>query len=470
MSSNQTIRRLSEATADKAKDAIEAPNEHEVLVRVTDIVKCYQIYETPQERLKQALFPRLCRLFGKSPQKYFREFWAVKGVSFEVNRGDTLGIIGRNGSGKSTLLQMICGTLTPTSGVVELHGKVAALLELGAGFNPEFTGRENVHMNATLLGLSEAQINSKLDDIIAFADIGEFIDQPVKMYSSGMYVRLAFAVIAHVDADILVIDEALAVGDAVFSQKCMRYLRSFKQRGALIFVSHDTSSVTNLCQEAIWLDQGAVRKQGGAEQVAKAYLKYTAEEVYGDLVKLEETGSDSVKPGEFIDAETKLELFDNIANSEGWKSNAAEITRVRLTTVDGESIPFFLGGERVSLSIEARINRGLESSIIGFFIKDRLGQSLFGEHTYNYSPNLAATKGDVIEANFIFSLPLLPNGSYSMTVSIADGDPWTNVQHHWLHDALILKVSSPKLRYGLVGLPFEKVAIHVKKPSQNENI
>ena len=429
-----------------------------VMIRLADVAKCYQIYETPQDRLRQAIYPRIRKFLRWPQKKYFREFWAVKGASLEVRVGDTLGIIGRNGSGKSTLLQMICGTLTPTGGTIEVNGKIAALLELGAGFNPEFTGRENIYMNATVFGLTERQINSKLEEIIAFADIGDFIDQPVKIYSSGMYVRLAFAVIAHVDADILVIDEALSVGDAVFSQKCMRFLRSFRERGTLIFVSHDTSSVINLCHEALWLDQGAVRQHGTALEVANAYLKYTADEVYGDIVKLEKVGAvTEIDSGKVkVDEDTRFELFDNITNSDGWKSGAAEIVSVDLSEAN-QSATVFSGGERVVLVIRAQAMKQIESAIIGFFVKDRLGQPLFGENTYSYFPGLKLAQGQVLEASFTFSLPLLPNGEYSMTVSIADGDPWVNIQHHWLHDAVLIRVSSPKLRYGLVGIPFESV-------------
>ena len=199
----------------------------EIAIRVTNLSKCYQIYENPRDRLKQFVVPRVKHAFGRQSCNYYREFWALRDVSFEVKRGETVGIIGRNGSGKSTLLQMICGTLTPTNGTVETSGRVAALLELGSGFNPEFTGRENVYMNGAVLGLSKEEIDARFNDIAEFADIGDFIEQPVKTYSSGMMVRLAFAVIAHVDADILVIDEALAVGDTFFTQKCMRFLRNF---------------------------------------------------------------------------------------------------------------------------------------------------------------------------------------------------------------------------------------------------
>ena len=189
----------------------------DIAIKVQNLSKCYHIYDSPRDRLKQFIAPRLQRLTWQTPKQYFREFWAVKDVSFEIKKGETVGIIGRNGSGKSTLLQMICGTLNPSHGSIETNGRIAALLELGSGFNPEFTGRENVYMNASVLGLSNKEIDERFDDIVAFADIGEFVEQPVKTYSSGMMVRLAFAVIAHVDADILIIDEALAVGDAFFT-------------------------------------------------------------------------------------------------------------------------------------------------------------------------------------------------------------------------------------------------------------
>ena len=238
--------------------------EGEFAVRLDSVAKCYQIYERPQDRLKQSIMPRLQSLVGKERTRYYREFWALKGVDLHVRKGETVGIVGRNGSGKSTLLQILCGTLNPSAGSVEVNGRVCALLELGSGFNPEFTGRENVYMNGAVLGLTREQIDERFDDIVAFADIGEFIEQPVRTYSSGMYVRLAFAVIAHADADVLVIDEALSVGDVFFGQKCMRFLREFMKHGTVIFVSHDTSAVLNLCDRVVWMQEGVVVEEGEA--------------------------------------------------------------------------------------------------------------------------------------------------------------------------------------------------------------
>lgn len=438
----------------------------EIVVSVRDLSKCYQIYATPQDRLKQSIMPRLQRLFGASPRRYFDEFWALRDVSFDIRRGDTLGIIGRNGSGKSTLLQMLCGTLTPTAGEIQIKGRVAALLELGAGFNPEFTGRENVYLNATVLGLTSEEVDARFASIASFADIGDFIERPVKTYSSGMYVRLAFAVVAHVDADILVIDEALAVGDAVFGQKCMRFLRRFKEHGTLVFVSHDTSAVLNLCQTAVWLDKGCARMQGAAQDVANAYMRYTAEQVYGDAVKLYDLdGVSEPEPLELppipVDENTRLTMFDNIRNSDGWTTGKATVVAADFRTQAGQILGVFAGGERVRLQVRVTVQETLSSPIVGFLVKDRLGQELFGENTFTTHPGHVATAGQSIEAVFAFVLPMLPNGVYSVTVAIADGDLANHIQHHWLHDALMIHVSSAKPRYGLVGIPFDRVEMKV---------
>ena len=254
----------------------------EIAIRVQNLSKCYQIYSAPRDRLKQFVVPRLQRMGGQTPRQYFREFWALKDISFEVKKGETVGIIGRNGSGKSTLLQMICGTLSPTGGNVETNGRIAALLELGSGFNPEFTGRENVYMNAAVLGLSKEEVDERFDDIAAFADIGQFIEQPVKTYSSGMVVRLAFAVQAMIDPDIFVVDEALAVGDEKFQRKCFARLEEQKSRGsAILFVSHSPANIIELCDKTLFLDQGARLMYSAPLDTIHAYQRMiyaTAEE------------------------------------------------------------------------------------------------------------------------------------------------------------------------------------------------
>ena len=439
-------------------------------IRVNNLSKCYQIYEAPRDRLKQFVMPRLRRALGRQSKQYFREFWALKDVSFEIKKGETVGIIGRNGSGKSTLLQMVCGTLTPTSGSIETKGRIAALLELGSGFNPEFTGRENVYLNASVLGLSNEEINGRFDDIAAFADIGDFIEQPVKTYSSGMMVRLAFAVIVHVDADILVVDEALSVGDAVFNQKCMRFIRAFQERGTLLFVSHDMGAIQNLCKSALWLSHGQVQLTGTSKDVAEAYLHYTLQEVYGDKVKLNNTSmvTDSEndkdeQPVLAINYDSRLTVLDNTHNATGWKTGAAEIVSLSFKKIGLGQEGIFIGGEKVCLSIRARAHEVLENPILGFVLRDRLGQDMFGENTLSFT-SIAPRKimpGQEFTGEFDFRLPMLPNGEYVIMTSMANGTQYDNVQHHYMHDAFVVNISSSKIRFGLVGVPFERVVLEV---------
>lgn len=444
---------------------------NEIAIRVTGIGKRYHIYDRPQDRLKQSIMPYLRHLVGRQARNYFRDFWALQDISFDLRKGETMGIIGRNGSGKSTLLQIICGTLFPTVGEVEVNGRVAALLELGAGFNPEFTGRENVYMNGTLMGLTGKEIDERFDRIAAFADIGEFIEQPVKAYSSGMFVRLAFAIIAHVDADILVVDEALAVGDAVFTQKCMRYIRKFQENGALLFVSHDMGSIINLCQNAIWLGNGRICQSGPSKQVSEAYLQYTLQEICGEEAKLTSIPQDKpsklaadeeyAPPPVLLAYEAQVSVRDNILDASGWRTGGAEIVSVHLDHIEPGVEGIFCGGERVRMSIHARAIQPLDQPILGFLVRDRLGQDLFGENTLpftNLNP-LPVSAGQSFFGEFIFRLPMLPNGQYAVMVSVANGDLCDNVQHHWLHDALIVNVSSSKVRYGLVGVSFEQVSL-----------
>jgi len=285
-----------------------------------------------------------------------------------------------------------------------------------------------------------------------------------------MYVRLAFSVIAHVDADILVVDEALSVGDAVFNQKCMRFIRSFQERGTLLFVSHEMAAVQNLCKSAMWLGHGRVQKIGPSKEIAESYLHYTLQEVYGDKVKLE-TATSAVDQGAnendnddvFLDYESKFYITDNIDAATGWKTGAAEILSLTLTKMTGEIIGVFEGGERVCMKIHARANEVIEKPILGFVLRDRLGQDIFGENTLSFTAMkpIGLIARQEFEAEFIFRLPMLPNGEYIVMASVADGDQYENVQHHYLHDAFVVNVSSSKVRFGLVGVNFEQVNMKV---------
>lgn len=442
----------------------------EISIKVENLSKCYQIYETPRDRLKQFIIPRAQRLLSQAPKKYYREFWALNDVSFEVRRGETVGIIGRNGSGKSTLLQMICGTLNPSGGAISAFGRVAALLELGSGFNPEFTGRENVFMNAAVLGLSKDEIDQRYDAIISFADIGEFIEQPVKSYSSGMMVRLAFAVIAHVDADILIIDEALAVGDTFFTQKCMRFLRKFMRTGTILFVSHDTGSIRSLCNKAIWLEKGAILQQGDPKDVCDSYLEafYEAQQGKSTTTRMKKRAEPESNKEykdqrhEFLNASNlrnDLELFNFDPEASSFGKGLARITSVEFQTMQGDSLNWIVGGEGVSLKIEAEIYAMLDSPIIGFSIKDKLGQVLFGDNTYlSYVENsLVCEEGEIVTAVFKFLMPRLAAGDYSVSVAIANGTQQDHVQHHWIHDAIYFKSESTSVATGLMGVPMSTI-------------
>jgi lipopolysaccharide transport system ATP-binding protein len=436
----------------------------DITISAEALGKCYYIFAQPQDRLKQMLW--------RGRRRYYREFWALKDVNFQIRRGESVGIIGRNGSGKSTLLKLLCGTLTPTEGNIAWNGRIAALLELGTGFNPEFTGRENVYLNASILGLSDTEINERLADIVTFADIGDFIDQPVKTYSSGMYLRLAFAVMAHVDADILIIDEALAVGDIFFVQKCMRFLRKFQSHGTLFFVSHDTGSVINLCDRAIWLDQGRVRELGTAKEVCEQYLATLREQPDGRGRSTQLALSPAPEMAERIDIvrdgydqrlevinrsrlRNDLELFPFRFNPAAYGTRAVRIHDVLLQDEHNRPLHWIVGGEMVTLVTRAVAEDDIINPIIGFFVKDRLGQNLFGDNTYlTYATEFREVMaGEVMTARFTFRMPVLPVGDYSVDVVAASGTQAEHVIHCWCNDALIFKSHASSVHQGLVGIP-----------------
>ena len=466
MSSEPSVERTSREAVDEVAAAGFAV---ETMISVSAVSKCYQIYDRPEDRLKQSLLPRLQRALGRAPSNYYEEFWALRDVSLNIRKGETVGIIGRNGSGKSTLLQTICGTLTPTSGSVEINGRVAALLELGAGFNPEFTGRENVYMSGALLGLTRTQVQERFDDILAFADIGDFIEQPVKTYSSGMYVRLAFAVIAHVDADILVIDEALSVGDVFFGQKCMRFLRKFKEEGTVIFVSHDATAVVNLCERAILLEHGSIKLEGDAKTVCEAYhASGYNQEVKATVTRPPAAGVDEASQADFradrINASAlrnDIEVFRFVAEKSGFGNGMASVISSRLTDSEGADLRWIVGGEVVKLEIAVTAHALLESPIVGFFLKDRLGQALFGDNTYlTYDATpIRMEAGDTIVATFEFVMPLLPIGTYSFDMAVANGTYHEHEQADWIHDGLVIESHSSSVSTGLVGIPFRNIEV-----------
>ncbi|MFZ4288296.1 ABC transporter ATP-binding protein [Variovorax sp. HJSM1_2] len=438
----------------------------DAVIDIHGLSKRYEVYAQPRDRLRQMFLPKLRQLAGFESREYFKEFWALKNVNFSVARGETVAIIGQNGSGKSTLLQLICGTLSPTSGEAKIHGRIAALLELGAGFNPEFTGRENVFLSGLLYGISQKELESRYDAIVAFAEIGDFIDQPVKTYSSGMYVRLAFAIAAHVNADVLVVDEALSVGDVRFTQKCMRFLREFQKTGTLLFVSHDTSAVIGLCSRAVWLDRGVLRMDGPAKETVETYLAAQHaqdREVLGHGVELKVTPQHSTEPlseEATLAVETAAAAHFKSARSE-FGAGGAGIVSARLVNEAGVPIVMTYGEDLVRLEVTAEVYQPLDNLIFGFYLKDRLGQRLFGENTLAVkdASSIAVLPGERLSAIFKFRMPILPGGTYSLDLAIASGTQDSHTQQHWMHDALEVRAADTTITHGLIGLPMQSISV-----------
>jgi ABC-type polysaccharide/polyol phosphate transport system ATPase subunit len=376
----------------------------DIAIRASHLSKCYHIYNNPHDRLKQFVIPRLQRMTGRQSKQYFHDFLALDNVSFEIKKGETVGIIGRNGSGKSTLLQIICGTLSPTEGNVEVNGRIAALLELGAGFNPEFTGRENLYMNATILGLSNKEIEACFDDIVAFADIGEFIDQPVKTYSSGMYVRLAFSVSVHTKPDILVVDEALSVGDFVFQNRCMEKIQALKQAGtSILFVSHDLGTVQIICDRAIWMEHGSIEAFGTVNAVCQDY--YAA----GLKKKLPVTQHLTVPAKE---AYIPQQL-----------TGMAHFSRLRTLDHHGQPCESFNVGDAMSIEFELQADSALDESIFTISIYRADGDWSIGQTSAEkqvFWP--AVTAGETLTGQLLLSPVSLTPADYKICFSAFSTD------------------------------------------------
>jgi lipopolysaccharide transport system ATP-binding protein len=485
--------------------------EEPVVVRVDNVSKVYGIWSSPKARLAlpilnlaQRIVPvtgnRLEKLRHRVGQMY-RPFHALQDVSFEIRKGESWGFIGVNGSGKSTLLKIISGNLRPTSGRVEVEGKVA-ILDYGSGINGEFTGRENVYLKASILGLTGKQIDERFDSIAAFADIGEFMDQPVKTYSSGMGARLGFAIMAHVDADIMITDEALAVGDAFFVQKCMAHIRSFLKKGTFLFVSHSVNDIVALCQKAVWLEHGRIRAIGSAKEVTEAYLSSAT--LTDSRKFLEETGA--LAPGSDGDAverraggraeliqpklsdlanyrpprrirDPRLEYLNRspwrndmqipefVLDTPGFGVGGARIEDVAFEDESGAVLSWVIGGEMVRLSIMLRAERDLESPIVGFQVKDRLGQTLFADNTYlaTVEQPLWVPAGRRFQAEFCFQMPLLPVGDYVIRAATAVGSESQNAMMHCIDNALVFRSNTSGMRHGLVGVPMQHIKMSLQE-------
>lgn len=383
---------------------------------------------------------------------------ALRDISLELAWGDALAIVGRNGAGKSTLLQIACGTLTPTAGSLERFGRVAAMLELGAGFKPDFTGRENVFLNASIYGLGDEEIERRFDSIADFAEIGAYMDRPVAEYSSGMFARLAFAVCAHVDADILVVDEVLAVGDVAFQAKCRRFMEEFLRRGAILFVSHDEHLVMSVCNRAIWLDRGFSAATGKPEEVLRAYRH--AVEMGERAVEWQHSAvTDQRKTFPALDDPRRgtnpvaVSPFRSFAPAHG--DGSAVIDDVYFADSAGVQLQTVQGGGSVTLVIVGRAVRDLCRPIAGFIFRDRSGQNMFGDNTYLKYRDAPVTigAGQRFRATLVFDLPFLPNGTYSIAPSLIEGSQQNHVHLFWMEEALLLTAHNSPVTVGKIGVP-----------------
>ncbi|HEY3777889.1 MAG TPA: ABC transporter ATP-binding protein [Rhizomicrobium sp.] len=436
----------------------------EIVLSASGLGKAYRLHLRADERLSKYV--------SGAGRRGGEEFWALKNVDLALRRGEALGVIGENGAGKSTLLRLLCGTLRPSAGTAVVKGRMAALLELGSGFNPRFTGRENVWLNAAVLGLSKAQISERFGAIAEFAGIGEFMDLPVKLYSSGMQARLGFAVSAHVDADIMIVDEILAVGDAAFAQKCHRYLERFRAKGTLLFVSHNSGLVAKLCDRALWLDHGEVRALGPAAEVCADYVTNIAERGAAQEIRAQESPGHRwriAEPPPLV-RDSRHRAPNRIAVSPfnpdaPWHGHGgADILEVSFSGGGGQRLGEITGADEVELRIVCRAERDLVRPILGFLLRDRLGQNVFGDNTYlacRDAPR-AVRVGETFVAVFRFQFPFLAPGDYGLTVAITEGSQEDHIHIHWIEEALVLNALESPVRRGIVGIPATDVCLEME--------
>ena len=388
------------------------------LVLVQNVSKLYRLYGRPADRLREML-PRA--------RQRHSEFWALRDITFHLEKGEMLGLVGPNGCGKSTLLQIVSGILQPTTGRVVTHGRIAALLELGAGFNPEFSGRENVYLNGEILGLSRSEIGQAMPSIEAFAEIGAFIDRPVKEYSSGMYVRLAFSTAIHVDPDILIVDEALAVGDAVFANRCVRKFQELRERKiTVLFVSHDLGLVKQLSDRAILLLGGRIAAEGAPSDVINRYIGLVLEK-----------------------QEPQDKKGDRVRSSFRHGDGSSEILDVSLLNANGAAVASVASGEPITVRVRSRFRRPMSDPMVGILIRTRIGMDVYGTNTRLEQAELGNfQEGDELEVDFAIECWLTPQ-QYTLTVATQNPD---GSSHDWLDDAIAFEVVDARVAAGVANL------------------
>lgn len=419
----------------------------ETAILVDHVSKMYKLYDKPMDRLKESL--------GLSHKKKYKEHYALRDVSFQVHRGETVGIIGTNGSGKSTILKIITGVLSPTNGSVQVNGRISALLELGAGFNQEYSGIENVYLNGTMIGFSREEIDAKLDDILRFADIGDFVYQPVKTYSSGMFVRLAFAIAINIDPEILIVDEALSVGDVFFQAKCYRKFEEFKDMGkTILFVSHDLSSIGKYCDRVVLLNNGVKLAEGGAKEMVNLYRKVLVNQ-YDDENPEEENSQAVQESQEDTALKEKLNLNPEVLE---YGSKLAEITDFAIFD-DGQNITNLIEkGQTFSVKMKVEFHEDISEPIFAFTIKDLKGTEITGTNTmYEGSPVKPKKCGDIQEITFT-QVMNLEAGEYMLCLGCTGYREGEFTVFHRLYDVCNLTVISDKKAVGYFDM-FSKVTL-----------
>lgn len=447
--------------------ALDVMNTHDVMIRADSLGKCYQIYDTPGDRLKQFVLPRLRSVAGMGSRAYFHPFWALRDVSFELRRGETVGIMGRNGAGKSTLLQLVCGTATPTAGSVETRGRLAALLELGAGFNPDFTGRENALLSCQLLGLSADEAGEALPRIFEFADIGEFAHQPVKHYSSGMYVRLAFAVSVAVEPDVMVVDEALAVGDIRFQAKCFARLRQLQERGcAILLVSHSIEQIARHCDSAMLIDGGRLIATGHPKEIGNRYMDLLYGTVAAAPPRSQREAADASSPdaaesGDALGFDDSTEdcyasrpLYN--PSEYRWGDRRASILDFRVVDAEGRSIGQIESGEACELLLKVHFRSDIRNPVYGFYMKTIDGILLTGCNSRECPAREEIRLRPVVAGQFVavrvaLRLPFSA-GHYLLSVGIAEDVEGELVPLDRRYDSILLGVVSKRPAAGLIDL------------------
>ena len=422
-------------------------------INVCDVTKIYRLYDKPIDRLKESI--------SLTHKKYHKEFFALDKISFSVEKGSTVGIIGTNGSGKSTILKIITGVLNPTTGSVEVDGNISALLELGAGFNMDYTGIENIYMNGTMMGFSREQMDAKLPEILDFADIGDFVYQPVKTYSSGMFVRLAFALAINVEPEILIVDEALSVGDVFFQAKCYRRMEEIRKTGTtILMVTHDMGSVIKYCDKVILLNRGKFLAEGPAGEMVDLYKKILAgrmDDLEADLAKrLDSNFSDMMELNNDINKSHAKEyhglMKEKISinpNKTEYGDGRAEIYDLGLLDSKGELTNLLLKGEEFTIREKIRFNANIESPIFTFTIKDKKGTELSGTNTmFEGAPVKPVKPGDEVVVEFKQKMTL-QGGEYLLSMSCTGFEDGTHVVYHRLYDVTFITVISNKNTVGV---------------------